>query len=117
MFAVETGERRVLVDGAHGGRLMSAGRLVFARAGAIIAVPLDTATLTPSGPERVLADDAAAPIGTDLGTPFAISEGGTLVYLRSGEVESGGIAWVSRDGVAKPVDAALRVVLALPDLG
>jgi len=105
---VETGERRVLVEGALGGRLTPDGRLVFARAGAIVAVPLDTATLTPSGPERILADDAAAPIGADLGTPFAISEGGMLVYLRSGQVETGGIAWVDRDGVATPVDAPPR---------
>jgi serine/threonine-protein kinase len=78
----ESGERRTLVEHAMFGRFIPTGHLLYAtNAGTVFAVPFD--------PVRIKVTGEAIPVLSDVGTGtwgggafFAVSESGTLVFLK-----------------------------------
>ena len=105
---IETGERRVLVEGGTYPRYAPTGHLVYVRAGALVAVPFDLARLQLTG--------TAAPItagvlmeARDGAAQYSFSRDGTLVYVPSnlGSSERR-LVWVNRDGSAAPLGAPPR---------
>jgi eukaryotic-like serine/threonine-protein kinase len=108
---LDTGERRLLVRGGHTGRYVPGGRLLYHRAGAIYAVPLDPDRLEVDGESPVaIADHAILNFGTT-GAPFAVSDTGSVAYVPA----PGGrrqferrLMWTDRQGRPEPLAAPVR---------
>ena len=81
---METGQHTVVLRGGTSGRYASSGHLVFWRGNALMAVPFDLDTLTVAGEPVRVVQDVRLNKG-DGGADFAISEGGTLAYVKGGE--------------------------------
>ncbi len=76
--------KKVLVDGAVFGRYSSSGHLLYMRDGAIFAVRFDPKALEVTGSAMPVQDDVAWEPTNGLGA-FAVSDNGTLVYIRASE--------------------------------
>ena len=107
---LETGERRVLAQGASTGRYVPSGHLVYNRDGAevLMAQPFDLATLQPTGGPPVSLTEHVWEAGSE-GAQFAVSETGTLAYIpgfpRQFERR---LVWVDRSGQVEAVPAPPR---------
>jgi Tol biopolymer transport system component len=106
---VETGKRRVLIEGARFARHTSSGHLVFYRDGGLYAAPFDSGRLTVTGPPIEV---TAAVEQDSSGAPLAeISTAGSLVYRRAGAA-SGQLVWVTRQGIEQSVTDDPRAYLS-----
>ncbi|MEP7326091.1 MAG: protein kinase [Gemmatimonadota bacterium] len=97
-----TGRRTVLVEGAVFGRYVASGHLLFVRDGAIFAVRFNPSTLKLTGSPVPVMDDVAwsAPDGV---AGYAVSQNGTLVYLKASEWNvDRRVVWVDRGGSERP---------------
>ena len=107
---LETGEYRVLVEGASSAQYAGTGHLVYYRQGGLEAAPFDPNTLEVKGPPRtfqmgVRALDTVGHIG---GAHFSISRNGDLAYV-PGTVQPGHtLVWVDRNGLASPLTEERR---------
>ena len=103
VLSLETGARRVLIEGGMYPRYAPTGHLVYARAGALFAVPFDLARLEVTGTTvRLLDGVATAPEGG--AAQFAFSQGGSVVYLPGGSTQVDHmLVWVDRQGKAEPI--------------
>ena len=101
-YDLETQRTVVLVEGGVYGRYASSGHLLYARDGAIFAVPFDAKSLTVSGTPVPVQNDVAW-VATDGLGGFAIASSGTLAYLRASEwnVERR-VVWADRAGREQP---------------
>jgi serine/threonine-protein kinase len=93
---------KVLVEGAVYGRYAASGHLLYARDGAIFAVPFDPASLTVHG-TPVPVQNGVAWVATDGLGGFAIASNGTLAFLADKEwnVERR-VIWADRTGREQP---------------
>ncbi len=112
VFAVATRQRKVLVHSGYYARYVPTGHLVYARAGAIEAVPFDLVTLDTTGPsapviEKVLSDSVAG------AAQYAFSNNGLLVYAPGADVSRSIPAWVDRQGKVEPLSMPARIYGAL----
>jgi serine/threonine-protein kinase len=98
----ESGERGVLTVGSQA-NVLSAGYLVFGSAeGEILAAPFDLDRLELTGSPVPLVEGVVL---ANAGPMFRVSDTGTLVYWSgSGASNLKEFVWVTRDGVATPVD-------------
>lgn len=113
VLLLETGERRVLVEGGTYPQYVPPGYLVYARAGGLQAVPFDLRRLAVTGPPvSVLEDVAMNPVNGWV--KLSSSADGSLAYI-PGVSGAGGrtLLWVDRNGgAAQPLPAPLRGYLA-----
>jgi len=118
VLSFETGEVTTLFEGldAH---YAASGHIVYSSVeGTLLAAPFDLGRLRITGPSRSLVEGLLVNGGN--GSSYsAMSESGVLVYL-TGEV--GGyseteLVWVSRSGVAQPVEAGWRFESPTDDFG
>jgi serine/threonine-protein kinase len=112
--ALETGERKMLVDGTNP-RYAPTGHIVFAKEQSLWAVPFDADRLEVTGsPTPVL--DGILVHWSGLAS-FALAGDGSLVYVP--EVDTGSereLVWVDREGRTTPVVADRRGNVAWPRL-
>jgi len=106
VLSLETGEFRLLVAEAGGGRYMP-GYLVFARPGVLLAAPFDLQRLAVTGPETVVLDAVRTDLEGAGGTPepqAVFSRDGTLVYAQGGAPRKATRpVWVDRQGKVQPL--------------
>jgi serine/threonine protein kinase/Tol biopolymer transport system component len=108
--SLETGKRKVVVNGGSYGRYALSGHLVYIRAGTLMAVPFDIRRLETTGPpipvlERVME--------SSLGSgAFSIAKNGSLVYVPGSTAKAGEgmmtLVRVDRNGMAMPLKAPSR---------
>lgn len=105
LVSLETGKSHVVVQGASMARYLASGHLVYARAGALFAVPFDL--------KRGQVVGAPVPVLQGvLGVPesgaayFAVSDDGSLAYI-PGRIQAdvGKLVWVDRKGNVQPLPA------------
>jgi len=97
-LSVRTGKRTEVLQGAAEPRYLPQGYLVFARAGALLAVPFDAKTLAVLGPAVPVVEGVWNDPTTGTAN-YAVSYTGTLVYAPGQySVARRRIAWVDRRG-------------------
>ena len=103
VLLLETGERRVLIEGGMNARYVTTGHILYTRAGTVLAVPFDVDTLEIRGaPTPVLPETVTAPIFGS--AEFSVSTDGTLLYARGPEQGIGRrLGWVDRAGTVEPL--------------
>ena len=100
--SLETGEQHAVAQG-HSARYLPTGHLVFARAGALYAMPFDIARLSVTG-AAVKVVDGVITHPESGGAQVAISSNGTLIYAAGGSRSAERpLLWVDRGGNARPV--------------
>ncbi len=92
-----TGERKVLVESASMARYSPSGHLVFARGGALFAVPFDPRSLTVHGSPVKVVDGVATDVGSGA-VQFALAGNGALLWTPGGSTASYDLVWVDRQG-------------------
>ena len=103
VLSLETGEHRILVERGSSPHYSSSGHLVYARAGAIVAVPFDVVELEVTGPPvTVLEGVAMNPIAGN--AEMSLSSTGHLLYAPGGAfLPPHRIVWVDRNGQTEPL--------------
>jgi serine/threonine-protein kinase len=104
----ETGEARELLPDVVQAWYVATGHVVYARRdGGVFAVPFDLGALTLAGPAVPVLEGVRGD-ATGLFLDLALSPSGSLLMMggRSGGRGAAEAVWVSRDGIATPVDAA-----------
>ena len=112
ILSLETGEMRVLFQGAMA-RYAHSGHIVYASGeGTLLAVPFDADRLEVTGPARALLEGVQ--VLPTSASYFALSETGVLAY-RPGGVGGGGVpVWVGRDGSEEVLDPVLSGSFTAP---
>lgn len=101
---LDTGERKVLVDGGTYPSYVPTGHVVYVRAGAMMAVPFDPGRLEVTGPPLAVADDIRQ--SGNGAAQFSLSNQGSLVYVPGGtRGNEHTLAWVDRKGKAQALAA------------
>ena len=111
-----SGERRVLVEGGTDAHILPTGHLVYAREGALLAVPFDEKRLATSGAtvpiEHGVTQVATAASGA---AQWAWSQNGTLAFVPGGAFsEERTLVWVDRQGRVTSAAAPARAYATAP---
>ena len=102
--SLETGERRVLIDGGTDARYLPTGHLVYALGDTVLAVPFDVDQLEVAGGPVPLVQGVRRAAFTG-GANFDVSDTGSLVYLGgvAGAAFPRSLVWVDREGREEPL--------------
>ncbi|MEO5895797.1 MAG: protein kinase [Vicinamibacterales bacterium] len=94
------GERRVLIEGGTYPRYLPDGRLLYARGGALFAVPLDAAARVGAGePQRVMPSVLQS---SDGASQFSVTMAGGIIYVPGVQNERR-LVWVDHTGAVQPL--------------
>jgi serine/threonine-protein kinase len=109
VLSLETGEQKILIEDGRQATYVNTGHLIYEQTatGNLMAVSFDLATLeVTSGPVTVLQGVRERDPGV---ADYALSEGGTLVYVTVGsEGQRGELVWVDRKGTEELVTKEKR---------
>jgi Tol biopolymer transport system component len=98
VVSLETGQKKILVQGGTSPRYSSSGHLIYAREGKLVAVPFDVNSLEITGPPFSVADGVFMSANTGMAA-YAISSNGHLVYAAGPEERGTRVAvWVDKTG-------------------
>jgi|TARA_B100002003_G_C14151629_1_gene553930 serine/threonine-protein kinase len=109
--SLDTGDRRVVVEGGSDPRYVASGHLVFVRSGALMAVPFDVDRLEATGAPVVVVEDVmhaergqSGSLNTGVGQ-FSVSRSGELAYVAGGIYASFEVplVWVDLTGKGEPL--------------
>ena len=104
---LQTGSSKILIRGGTQARFAHSGHIVYAKAGALYAVPFDPDRLQIGSAEAVMVQDGILmePGGV---AHFDLSDNGTLVYVEGPAWKpSHRLVWVSRNGNAESLSMPL----------
>jgi len=104
--SIESGEKWTLIHGGTNPHYLSTGHIVYARSGALMAVPFDLESLKITGPPSRLAEQVSTAPGGH--AHFTVSMDGSMIYS-SGSRQPAKLVWVDRQGEATPVSAPAHV--------
>ena len=96
---IDTREYRTIVEGGTQARYAPSGHLIYMKSGTLMAIPFDLDRLAITGAPVATVEGVAMNVGNG-SAHFSFSEGGSLIYLQSGE-NSTTIEWVDREGRAE----------------
>ena len=111
VLSLETGAKKIVVQGGTSPRYSPSGHLIYARGGKLLAVPFDAQRLEVAGQPFEVADGVFMSATTGM-ADFGISTDGTLGYA-GGPIERGARVpvWVDRSGKATPLPLPPRPYL------
>jgi eukaryotic-like serine/threonine-protein kinase len=103
VLRIDTGERKVLIQGGYRASYLPTGHLVFLRSGTVMAVPFDLDRLELSGePVRVI--EGVRQLFN--GGAFSCSRTGTCIYVAGGLITQRTVAFIDRAGASQPLPLA-----------
>ncbi|MDA2928243.1 hypothetical protein MYX78_13620, partial [Acidobacteria bacterium AH-259-G07] len=104
VHSLETGERKVLINGGRDGRYVPTGHLVYAREGTLMAVPFDVVRLeVTGGPVPTVEGVRQAAANLTGAAQFSFSGLGSLVYVPGTREIKRTLVWVDREGNEEPL--------------
>ena len=108
VHSLETGERKVLIEGGRDARYVPTGHLVYVLDGTLLAVPFDVGKLEVTGGPIPMAEGVMT-AGIYTGAAyFTFSDTGALVYATGGDPGERTLVWVDRDGREETLAAEPR---------
>ena len=107
VHSLETGERKVLIEGGKGARYLSTGHLVYFFEGTLLAVPFDVEKLEVTG-GPVPMTEGISTVDASPAAPFSVSDTGSLVYLAGNFSRRRVLVWVDRQGNEEVLKAEPR---------
>jgi Tol biopolymer transport system component len=111
VVSLETGQKKILVQGGTSPRYSSSGHLIYAREGKLVAVPFDVNSLEITGQPFPVADGVFMSANTGMAA-YAISGNGHLVYAAGPEERATRVAvWVDKNGQRSPLPLPPRSYL------
>jgi eukaryotic-like serine/threonine-protein kinase len=105
VLSLQTGKRKVLVQGGSDPHYASSGHLVYGRSGTLMAVPFDLASLKITGAPVPIQEGVYSKAGG--AADFAVSQNGSLIYEGLQAIQST-LLWVDRKGAEQPVPGPPR---------
>ena len=104
--SLETGERKIVLEGAADARYVPTGHLVYAQAGTLMAVGFDLGQLEATGTATPILEGVMQ-VGANSQAHLAFSDTGTLVYIpsRFDPRTVATLVWVDRQGNVEPLAA------------
>ena len=106
VLSVETGEVRVLLQGATA-RYANSGHIVYTSGeGTLLAAPFDAGRLEVSGPSQPFIEGVY--VSPSSASHFALSETGVLLYRTGGSASEVSLQVVPFDGVAESIPLAVQ---------
>jgi serine/threonine-protein kinase len=112
VLSLETGKWRTLLEGGSYARYLPSGHIVYARGGALMAVPFDVTRLQVTGPSAPVQEGVITTAATSGGAEYDVAESGLLAYVPgSTRPPDRSLVWVDRQGVAKELPAPLNAYL------
>ncbi len=112
LHVLETGERRVLVEGGSYPRYAPTGHIVYIGSAGLMAVPFDLRKLQVTGSPTAVQEGvmASSAIGS---AQFSLSGDGSLFYIPGGGPRADfTLEWVDRKGTARPITETRRAFAA-----
>ncbi len=94
---VTTGESRTVLENASHARYVPTGHLVFVRAGVLMAVPFDRASLSVAGEEAPVVEDLLSRVAMGSGQ-YSFSDNGVLLYVTGSGGDLQNPTWVDQSG-------------------
>jgi serine/threonine-protein kinase len=111
VVSLETGKRKILINGGRLAHYSPSGHLVYVRGGALNAVPFDVDRLAVTGPPVLVLDGVYANMVGQI-AHFSISANGSLAYAPGGSLGVGRrVVWVNRAGKVQPLSLPPRAYL------
>ena len=108
-YSLETGARKVVMDGGFHGRYVASGHLLFARSTTVFAAPFDVNRQEVTSPPAPVLSDVAVDNPNGL-AQFSVSSTGTLAYVsQSAANPPRRLAWLDRTGRISPIGQERRV--------
>jgi serine/threonine protein kinase len=111
ILSLKSHKWHTVLQQASGAHYVAPGYLVYSREGTLMAVPFDLKSHTVTGPPVQAVRNVLTNYGDGFGF-FALSSGGTLVYLEGSEhaetYSNVHLVWVSRDGKETPASPTVR---------
>jgi serine/threonine-protein kinase len=98
----DTGDYRVLVEGAGASRYVTTGHIVYGAEGRLLAAPFDLTTLAITGDSALVLEGLVPPESG--ATPFDVADNGTLAYVSGAPLGNRILAFVGRNGRISPLD-------------
>ncbi|GMR23768.1 MAG: hypothetical protein BMS9Abin37_2232 [Acidobacteriota bacterium] len=97
--SLDTGERKVLIEGGREARYVPAGHLIYVSDGTLLAVPFEVDALEVTGGPVSLVEGVMNAVRVSGAAQFSVSDTGSLVYVvGSGSDTERTLVWVDRDG-------------------
>ena len=101
---LDTGERKILIEGGSDARYVPTGHLVYVRAGALMAAPFDLDRLEVTGPSVAIVEGVMQSTNITGAAFFGFSDLGWLVYVPgTGKASEKMLVWVDRKGEEQPL--------------
>ena len=107
---MKSGERTTLIQGGSQAEYVATGHLIYASAGTLHAVRFDLARLQVLSDPIPVVEQVLMP-GTSSAANFAVSLGGTLVYMPGTGIGAGAprtLVWANRQGREEPLNVPPR---------
>ncbi len=103
-LSLETGERKVLIEGGMSALWSPSGHLVYHRGDSLVAVPFDPERLVVTGPPVTVLEGVHPVIGNFGGTRnFVLSRNGGLVFVPFINRTPPRLVFVDREGKSEPI--------------
>jgi Tol biopolymer transport system component len=108
VLALDSGQRKVIVEGGLDGKYVGSGLLVYARKDSIVAVRFDPATLTVAGQPVALNEDIVVDPSNGV-AHLSVSANGTMAYISAASAERPrSLVWVDRAGNTREITPTRR---------
>jgi Tol biopolymer transport system component len=102
VLSLQSGQIQMLVNGGTNPRYSPTGHVLFARGGALYAVPFDAERAEATGPERLLLNGVMT--GPRGAAQFTVTANGTLAYIAGDATPTQHeLVWADRSGRTQPV--------------
>jgi serine/threonine protein kinase len=109
LLSLETGKWRTLFEGGSYARYVPSGHIVYAHAGALMAVPFDLARLQVRGSPVPVQQGVVTTVATSGGAEYDVANTGLLAYVPgSTRPPERSLVWVDRQGVSKELTAPVN---------
>ncbi|HEY6945407.1 MAG TPA: protein kinase [Candidatus Acidoferrum sp.] len=112
LLSLETGKWRTPFEGGSYARYVPSGHIVYAHAGALMAVPFNLSSLQVKGSPAPVQQGVVTTVTTSGGAEYDVAESGLLAYVPgSTRPPERSLVWVDRQGVGKELTAPVKAYI------